>query len=265
MPKHSRNCIKRQRPAWWTPEGVLAKLQAGEYLLAICQQGVDAMADAGITISIRRLRGEIDEWTETASWGEQLRAARNLWKRTSSGEMALSKHWHDDFLSAMEACDGNAQKAAEMAGIGYGIVLAVMDRRHRCYDPEFTEKFRIAELGRVGRVRERYMDLAETGEGKAAVRAQERIIESALPGLHGQRQEVQVSGKVQHDHEHRHEHLHGLAPGLAREVVTASQNRIRRLNTGRPGYELPAADNGDSDVDGERVIDVTPQRQEVPA
>lgn len=251
MPKKSRNCVKRQRPIWWDQASVVAKLQAGEFIMAICQQAADDVAEMGITLSATTLRAEVSGWAESASWGEQIRAALHMWRKSSSGEMVLSKHWHDDFLAAMEtpACNGNAQKAAQLAGVGYGVVLAVLDRRNKCYDPDFAEKFKIAELARVGQIRERYMVLAEEGEGRAATRAQERLIEAALPSLHGQKQEVHVSGKV----EHEHEHVHGISAGLAREVVLASQDRVRKLNAGRQGM-LP-------DDTGGVVIDITPVAQ----
>lgn len=256
--KKSRACVKRQRPQWWSPEGVLSRLQSGSFIMEICQDAVKEMAEAGVSISALRLRAEVSTWSESASWGEQLKTALGMWKRASSGEMVLAKTWHEDFLAAMEheSCDGNAEKAAAMAGVGYGVVLAVLDKRNKCYDADFAEKFRIAELARVGRIRSRYIEMAETGEGKMAQRAQERIIEAALPSLHGQRQEVNVSGHVDHDHDHKHLHLHGVSADLAREVVEASQARIRRINAGRTAM-LPA----DTREDEGRVIDVTPQRQ----
>jgi hypothetical protein len=226
--------------------------------MAVCEDAAREMEEAGVTVSPRRLRSDIAAWTESASWGEQFRAALALWKHGSPGEMVLSKHWHDDFFAAMEHCRGNASKAAEMAGVGYGMVLALIDRRHKCHDREFTERFKIAELERVGGIREKYMVLAEEGEGKAAVRAQERIIESALPSLHGQRQELHVSGKVEHEHDHLH--THGVSAELAQAVVTASQERVRRINAGRQGL-LPA----DTREEEGRVIDLTPQRQEARA
>ena len=262
--KRARNCIKRQRPAWWGPAGVVERLQAGRFITDICADACRDMAEVGIEIAPVTLRAEVARWCESASWGEQLRAGLALWRKTSRGEMALSKHWHEDFFQAMEATGGKAKQAAEIVGIGYGIVLALTDRRNKCYDAEFHERFRIAEAERVGGLRERYYDLAETGEGKMAFRAQERIIEASLPGLHGQSQEMRVSGKIDHEHEHEHRHTHGLAPELAREVVAASQNRMRRINAGRQGQGLlPADPHGDEG----QVIDVTParQRQEVPA
>lgn len=255
--KKSRNCIKRERPEWWTPEKVLERLESGQFVLEICELAAGEMQKAGVTISVRRLRSDISTWTESASWGDQFRSALALWKHGSPGEMVLSKHWYDDFFAAMMIHKGNAAKAAEMAGVGYGIVLALTDRRNKCYDSVFTERFKIAELERVGRIREKYTVLAEDGEGKAAVRAQERIIEAALPGLHGQKQELHVSGKVEHEHEHQH--THGVSAELAQAVVAAGQERIRRINAGRMGL-LPA----DTREEEGRVIDVGPMLEVIP-
>lgn len=245
--------IKRQRPGWWTQEGVLERLQAGAHISEVCRQASAEMAQIGITISPSRLRAEFSAWCESASWGEQLRAALSLWKRSGDG-LILSKDWHDDFFAAMERAGGNAQEAAAMVDVGYGLVLALTDRRNKVYDKEFAERFRIAEMTRVGRIRERYMAEAEVGEGKGALRAQEKIIEAALPGLHGTRQEVHHSGKIDHEHEHRH----GLSPGLERAVIEASQARVRRLTAGRQGLLPPDV----REVDGGRVIDLVPVRQE---
>lgn len=256
--------IKLRRPGWWTQEGVLARLHAGEFVMAVCQAATDEMAEIGVEVAPTTLRADIAKWAETVSWGEQFRAALALWKRTGTGEMVLSKAWHEPFLVAMETeeCAGNAQKAAQAAGVGYGVVLAVLDRRNKCYDADFAEKFRLAEMERVGVVRERYWELAEKGEGKLAAMAQKDVIEAALPDLHGRPSRVQVTGRIKHDHEHahQHEHLHGLAPGLAREVVLASQQRVRRIEAGRNASDgLLPADTRDED----RVIDLTPQSVEV--
>lgn len=235
---------------------MLARLQNGEFIGAICLAASEEMAGVGIQVAVSTLRAEFSKWCETASWGEQLRAALNVWKRSSSGEMVLTKEWQDDFLAAMERCEGNAQKAAQMAGIGYGIVLAVTDRRHKCYDAEFTEKFKIAELSRIAGIREQYMLTAEAGGTKEAMRAQEKLIESALPGLHGQKQEVVVTGDVNH----KHQHLHGMTQQLTEAIVNASQDRVRKLNSGRQGL-LPE-DTRESDG---RVIDLTPIRERASA
>jgi hypothetical protein len=248
MPRRARQCVKRQRPLWWTPEGVVERLQSGRYIHDLCREAAAEMAEIGIEIAPVTLRAEVARWCETASWGDQLRAGLALWKKSSSGAIALAKHWHDDFIAAMEVTKGNAKKAAELAGVGYGVVLACLDKRNRCYDPDFHERFRIAEAGRIGELRESYMELAETGDDKLAFRAKERLIEAALPGLHSPKQEVVVSGKV--DHEHDHQHVHGIAPGLAREVVLASQARTKALLSNRVGL-LPADPT-------DLAIDITP-------
>lgn len=255
MARTFKHRVKRERPGWWTPEGVLERLQNGAYVLELCQKASDEAAAVGVTVAPATLRGEVAKWCETASMGEPLRAALALWKRNSSGELVLSKAWHDDFLSAMEVCDGNAEKASKMAGIGYGVVLAVLDPRNKCHDREFAEQYRIAEAGRYGRIREKYMDLAENGEGKLAAMAQQKLSESGLPFLHAQKQEVQVSGRVEHghEHEHRHMHLHAMTPEMAREVALASQQRVRRITSNRePVRALP------SSIDEGTVIDLRP-------
>jgi hypothetical protein len=240
----ARSSVKRTRPSWWTPEGVLARLHDGEYIGLICQECADEMSECGAPMSPLSLRAEVNKWAESASWGEQIKAALGLWKKTTTGHMTLSKDWHDEFFVAMDATGGNAEQAAPMAGVSYGIVLALTDKRNKCFDAQFAERFRIAELERVGRIRGKYMEIAENGEGKVAIRAQEKLIEAALPSLHGQRQEIRVSGEVEHNH------IHGLQPGLAREVVAASQAMMKNLFAGRRDA-LPAPDPT-------RIIDVTP-------
>jgi hypothetical protein len=252
----TRRAVLRKRPSWWTPEGVLQRLQAGEFVMAVCEAARVDMEGAGVVLTVRKLRADISAWCESAAWGEQLRQALTIWKKErGSDELVLSKTWHDDFLSCMEVCEGNAERAAAMAGISYGIVLAVLDKRNKCHDAEFVEKFRQAELYRIGKMRELYMTTGE-GEGKLAMHVQEAILASAMPAMHGQQQkEVHVTGQVEHahDHDHRHQHLHALAPDIAREVVLASQARVRRLGAGREVQEL-----GTDARDENRVIDVTP-------
>lgn len=251
--KRSSAAIRRKRPSWWTPEGVLLRLQAGEFVMAVCQAAAADMQGAGIDVSIQTLRAEISKWAETSSWGEQLKAALGLWKRNrDQGELVLSKIWHEDFLLAMNVCDGNAERAAQMVGVGYGVVLNVMDARNKHYDAEFAERFKMAEMARVAKLRELQLQTAE-GDSKQASGVRQRILETVLPGLHSapKQQEVKITGKVEHehDHDHRHMHLHALAPEIARDVVLASQNRVRRINAGRPERELEDGAGPTIDVD----------------
>lgn len=265
--KRSKASIRRKRPSWWTPEGVVHRLQNGEFVMDVCQAAASDMEGAGIEVSVRTLRSEISRWCESASWGEQLGAALALWKKNrQTGEWDFSKVWHDDFIAAMEVCEGNAQRAAAMIGVGYGVVLAIVDAASPHHDKEFSRRFKLAEMNRVAQIREKYLLTAE-GDSKFAVRASEKVLAGALPDLHGKRSELNVTGKIEHEHEHehlhQHAHLHVMGPDLAREVVMASQNRVRRINAGRDAGEplsLPA-DSTAATIDANRVIELEPVRR----
>lgn len=240
----TRACDKRPRPAWWTPENVLALLQAGEYVGTICQQAADELATqldgqhSSAIVSWHTLRRDISVWAESLTWGEQFERALSLVvKDHSTHELVYSKVWHDEFFFAMEASNGNMAKACEATGIGMGVVLAITDRRNRkAFDEEFAERLRIAEAQRVGTIREQYMQMAEDGIEKGAAkgidarvvtRAQERIVETHLPHMHGTRQEVIVEGTV--DHKHTHSHVHSIDPKTLAAVAAASEARVRGL------------------------------------
>lgn len=234
--------------------------------MAVCQAAVDDMQGAGINLSVQKLRAEISKWAETSSWGEQLKAALGLWqKRNGQDELVLSKDWHDDFLSAMEICEGNAERAAQMAGVGYGVVLNVMDARGKHFDPEFVWRFRAAEMARVAKLRELQMQTAE-GDGKMAAGVRQQILEATLPNLHvvPKQQEVKVTGEIEHRHDHQHAHLHMMAPEAAREIVLASQSRVRRINAGRSDPEpSPAPRALAADSRPSVTIDLAPEREKV--
>lgn len=255
--KKTRSCVKRERPEWWHPEGVITRLQEGTYIGVICEQCAREMAEMGETMSVAALRSEVAKWANSASWGEQLTTALKLWKRSGTGAMILSKHWHPEFFAAMEQCGGVAEKAAAAVGVGYGIVLGLIDKRSQYYDHDFAEQFRVGELERIGRIRSKYMDTAENGDGRVAVMAQQKIVEAALPHLHGPKQEVHVSGKVDHDHQH----THGLSDELAAQLAQVSQERVRHMFAGRQREQLALEQGRDSD--GALVIDLTPIKQQV--
>lgn len=237
----------KRRPAWWSPEVILSLLQEGEYVGKICERAQAELAESGYQIGLQQLRQEIGKWSETASLGEALKSALSLWRSRGLPEPTLSKGWYDEFFHAMEQAGGDGKKAAEMVGVGYGLVLSVTDRRNKkLYDPEFAERFRAAEMERVGVVREKYFAHAIEGDN---FKVQEKILQGSLPHLHGARQEVHVSGRVEHEHEH------GLAPGLMREVIAASQARTSVLLRGREQAQLPEA------RPAEKVIDITRVRQ----
>lgn len=243
--RKQRNCVKRDRPEWWTPEEVLRRLQDGQYVGLICKEGA---AEVEEEVSAKTLRADVSQWAESATWGEQFRAALKILRPDGKGGITIGKDWYEEFFVAMEACEGEAELACEACGVSYGIVLALLDRRNKCHDRDFAERFRIAEAPRIGKVRSKYFKHATDGEGNPKV--QEKILESHLPHMHSGKQEVHVSGGV--------DVTHGMSPAMSAAVMAASQNRTRALFSGREPAALPAHDGG-------QLIDITPVRQKASA
>ncbi len=244
-----RSCVKRDRPDWWKPEEVLRRLQDGQYVGTIC---MEAAAETGGGLSAKTLRTDVSNWAESASWGEQFQAALKILRPDGKGGIVVGKGWYDELFVAMEACEGEAERACEACGVSYGIVLSLLDRRNKCYDKDFSERFRIAEAHRVGKVRSQYFRHAIEGDNP---KVQEKILESHLPHMHSGKQEVHVSGEV--------DLIHGMSPAMTAVVVQASQARMRALFQGREsgGREVAALPPHDES----RVIDLTPIREKASA
>ncbi len=256
-----RQCERRQRPPWWEPEQILARLQSGEYVGNLCQR---ASEQTDGYLSARTLRGDISAWANSARWGEQFTKALSLLHKDNRGLLLVSKDWHAEFFYAMSENGGNGEAAAEACGVGYGIVLAIMDRRNRVYDQDFTERYRIAEADRVGRIRSQYMEYAENGlDDRTRIGVQEKVLAANLPALHSTKQEMIVSGKVEHEH--------SGTVGLSVEVLAASRARTNGLLSSRrvavqeeliAAHRQPAGLLAEDGAAGSGiVIDVTPQRQ----
>lgn len=235
----------RPRPSWWTPENVLTALRSGEPATAICLR---AHVDCEGRISASTLRTDISKWTNSATWGEQFVAAQALLRNDGAGGFVITKDWYDDFFAAMDSTDGNIERACELACVSVKLVYAVSgDKRSKNYDSEFAERLRVAESPRHHRIRENVLRMAEVDSADGA-RVGMKVLESALPALHAPKQQVEVSGEI--DHLHSHEHRVRMLPA---EVVAASAARnyvIRRVER----VERVALD---SDTGGRRTIDVT--------
>lgn len=184
-----------------------------------------AAAEIDNAVRPTTLRSEISRWAESASWGEQMTRALKLIVNTNQG-VKISKDWYGEFFAAMDRTGGNAAEACEIAAIGQSVVLALIDSRNKCYDPEFHERFRIAESTRVGAIREKFFRKAESDE-VGSLKAQMSILETQMPDMHGKSSNLRVSGEVDHAHSHM------VTVGLAKEIVQASQSRVRALSAGR--------------------------------
>lgn len=221
------------RPSWWTAENVLEALRNGESAPAIC---IRAAAECQIPVKAVTLRADISKWANSATWGEQFTTALALYKSAGgdggSTGLVFSKDWHDDFFAAMEQTNGVVPLACDLAGVGEGIVYALTDKRNKCYDADFTERFRIAEGSRMSKLRENVLSRAAE-ESMDGARLAASVLQNAMPTLHASRQQVDVQGKVDVEVEHR----------LAPEVVAAAQARYRALTTSR---QRPALGSGDA-------------------
>lgn len=227
---------KWDRPSWWGPEAVLERLQRGELVGAICEQG---SLETGCDVRARTLRADITKWSQSLSFGEQFQAALKLW-RNGAREREISKEWWTEFFDTVVACGGSVPRACEQFGVGVELVEALRDKRNKVYSAEFTEGLRIAEGVRIARIRENVLTQAEQATVDGAKIGQ-KVLESAMPGLHAARQQIEVTGDVKHDHTFR----------LAPEVIAAQQARFSALNVGRTRAALESGDR--------EVIDVVPE------
>lgn len=196
-------------------------------------------------ISPTTLRADISRWTNSSSWGDQFTAALALLKNDGAGGFTISKDWYDDFFDAMGSAEGDIGKACELACVDVRLVLAVSgDKRSKHYDADFVDRLRIAEAPVHFRIRKNVLRMAEQESGDGA-KLGLKVLENAAPALHAPKQQVEVSGEV--DHRHQHDHRVRMLPAA---VVAASAHRNRTI---RAAIAAGAEDK--------LTIDVTPQRQ----
>lgn len=217
------------RPSWWGPEAVLNALQSGEPTPTLCQRASD---ECGGAVTPRRLRADISEWCQSLSYGEPMTAAVKLWRRDTggSGEMILSTDWHDEFLAALELCEGRISDAAEAACVGEDLVYARIDEQSKHYDYEFAQRVRQLEGLRMAGLRENVLKQAAAPTADGAKLAL-NVLSTAMPTLHGGKKRVEMIANVNVQH------------SLAPEVVAASAARTKALMGNRP-----ALNSGDRTV-----------------
>lgn len=223
---------ERIRPSWWGPAEVLDLLQRGEPTPLLCQR---ASEECGGAVSPRRLRADISEWCQSLSYGEPMTAAVKLWRRDTggSGEMILSDDWHDEFIAALELCEGNIADAAEAACIGVDLVYVRLDEHSKHYNREFADKVHQLETLRMSPIRENYLKQAAVPTPDGAKLAKD-VLATAMPTLHGTRKKVEMIANVNVQH------------SLAPEVVAASAARTKALMGNR--HALHSGDRAVIDV-----------------
>lgn len=238
MAKNGFPAVSRQRidrPAWWTPEEVLSRLQSGQMASEVC---LDAAKDCELTP--HTLREDIQAWKESLTWGEQFTKALSIWRQARVNTPArISEDWWDEFFDAVVACEGRVMEACLQVGVGIEVVEALRDKRNKVYSPKFAEKLRIAESVRIARIRENVLNKGEH-DGKLGL----KILESSMPSLHSARQVVEHTGDINH----RHQHEFKLDP----QVAAAAQARFRALTVNREA--LPSGEQATVEVvEGEVV------------
>lgn len=208
----------RTRPTWWSPEEVLELLQGGRSAPDIVKL---AASECGGAVKPATLRADISVWAGSLSFGEQFQQALSRFRKDGpSGALVLGTDWYDEFYAALEDHDGDIESAAEAICIKPGVVYARMDRRNKTfYDEAFAEKVRVLEAQRYVPIRRRVLKEAASDEGDAKISM--KVLESALPAFHAPRQQVDVTGSVEHEHK------------LVAEVVAASAARTKALLGGR--------------------------------
>lgn len=247
------------RPSWWNPEKVLELLRNGEPAPDICRR---AAAECGNRATPTTIRRDITAWTESASMGNEFEAALALYARddphgANHGRVVLrlTDAQKSEFLAALDEANGVIEDACASSCLGEELVYALLDKRNKkIYDADFAERVRTLEGRRIARVRQRVLREAENPNGDSKVAL--KVLETSMPSLHGNRQQIEVSGEV--DHKHAHAHVHALSA----EVVAASAARLRALTGGHEtngngsgsGHRLAALPES-LVVDGELVAD----------
>lgn len=207
-----------RRPKWWTPDGVLDRLEAGERLTDILDAAV-----RDCPTKMRQLGRDIQGWKESDPF------YRQRWEMASdilrsNGEFSADAQ--ERFFSAMQECGGKLKHAAALCGIGAGLVLSMLDPRNKkLYNPAFAERYRQAEAPRIAEIREKHLAHAERGDGDAKV--QQGILQTHLPHLHNPKQVVEVQASVEVNHK------------LSPELMAFQQSRARALLATREVAALP--------------------------
>lgn len=208
-----------RRPGWWNPDGVMAKLREGLPVYAIIEE---ARKDAGNRIALSSLH------TDIRAWRQKLPAFDRDYKAMLAlvPNGVLPEEAWDAFFEAMAEFEGKVEHACAALGLGVGPVYAMLDARNgKTFNKKFAERFRIAEAPRMGVIRTKYLRHAENGDGNPSV--QEKVLENAMPGLHGRKKTIAVEG--------------GIDLRLERQSMEQAVARERALFSGREEKQLPAA------------------------
>jgi hypothetical protein len=198
---------EKKRPAWWTPDLVLERLQDGHSAAEISE-----LAAAEVGLKVGTLRAELERWKASLTYGARFREALEL-KGNNRDDFTAA--WWPRFFEAMDQEGGDFEKACLRADIKPRVILALCDPKSRHYDKEFAAQYRLMEGDRHARIRGNLLRQAEAPDASGGKLAQ-KVLEAALPHQHLPPQKLEISGAV--------------AVGvLTPEVLRAAAERADRL------------------------------------
>jgi hypothetical protein len=230
------------RPSWWKQEEVLKRLQSGVPLVVLCQRAHDELGEDGTSVS--QLKNEVWKWSNSASMGEQFKAAMKLVKKAPGrDEWLYADDWHERFFEALERSGGKIPQACEETGIGVNVIYDLTEEDRKSYNAEFAERVRSLESIRYSKIRENVLEQAEVSDADGA-KIGLKVLEAQMPTRHAAKKQLQVTGGLTSKIEHHF---------IPAEVVAASQARTKALLANR---ERPALASGTS---SDNVIDLIPE------
>lgn len=229
------------RPKGWSQEYVLERLEAGATLDEIYTQAADGHCSVG------SIKNEVTAWRDrderfrlhVEDLLEKMHGTVKIVGKASRLKATPEKL--AQFLEEMENAGGNMKLACAAVDMHPGTVLARLDPRSKLYDPGFADRFVTLESERLHVLREKYFQLAESEDERIQERVIWNLLKTRLASIHSEKQQLEVSGSVQHTHTHR---LPVVAIEAARAMARESLSRSAHA-------ALPAGDVIDAEVIGE--------------
>lgn len=206
-----------RRPGWWSPNGVIERLEDGEKVTDIIQEAVKACGGA---VKLRILFRDIQRWKKMIpEFKADYERATHLYE---GGALPPSR-W-DLFFKTMAAFDGKVEMACAALGIGAKVIYGMIDPQFKAtYRKDFAERFKRAELDRMAPIRSRLLNNAESE--RADPKVQLAILEAAMPALHGKKKTLAVEG--------------GIDLRMEQQAAEQQTVRERALFAGRKPHALP--------------------------
>lgn len=192
-----------KRPEGWGQQLVLDALDEGLNLAEVAARYADG---AGCTA--HALTKDIKKWRDRderfSLHVEDLLQRQHGTVKIEGirGRTKLTPERKESFLAALEKHGGDAEKACKEIAVSFGTVYAHLSPKSSQYDALFAERYLALEAERFHTFREKYIAIALDEEVDVRVRekALQFLLKTGLPSLHSERQQVEITGTVNHNH-----------------------------------------------------------------